>query len=85
MNAHYTPPAERDASQRAWRTLAQGLFLDVATGVAVAATVAISSGIEWTESYWVALGLAVAKSAVTAVVSYFARKIVPPSTPEGIR
>lgn len=79
MNADSTPSTERDASERAFRTLLQGLAVDVLAAVGVALTAAIAGGIQWTQAYWLALSLAVAKSAVTAIVSYFARKLVPPT------
>jgi len=81
MNAHTSSPSAvvRDASNRGLRTLAQGLAVDVLAAVAVVLTAAVAGGIEWTEAYWVALGLAVAKSAVTALVSYVARLVVPPA------
>lgn len=79
MNANPTPPIETDARQRALRTLAQGFAVDVAAGIGVALAAGLAGGIEWTQAYWVALGLAVAKSAVTAAVSYVARKLVPPA------
>ena len=80
MNALHTRPVERDAQTRAYRTLIQGLMVDVLAAIAVALTAAIAGGIEWTQAYWVALGLAVAKSAIVAVVSYIARRAVPPAT-----
>lgn len=83
MNAHFNIPpnaVERDAANRASRTLFQGLAVDVLAAVAVALTVAIAGGIEWTSAYWAALGLAAAKSAVTAIVSYVSRIVVPPAT-----
>jgi Na+/melibiose symporter-like transporter len=79
MNAAITPSPEHDAQTRAFRTLIQGLAVDLAAAIATAAAVAIAGGIEWTQAYWVALALAVAKSAVTAIVSYFARKLIPPA------
>lgn len=79
MNTPDTPPIESDARNRAFRTWIQGLALDVAAGAAVALAAAIAGGIEWTRVYWVTLGLVVAKSCVQAVVSYFARKFVPPA------
>lgn len=83
MNADSTPPSDspaagRDAAERAWRTLGQGLLVDLAAGVGVALAAGIAGGIQWTQAYWLALGLAVAKSGVTAIVSYVARKLVPP-------
>lgn len=82
MNTHDTPPSiEADARQRGWRTFVQGAGFDVATGITVALVAAVSGGIEWTQAYWVALGLAVARSAIVAAISYLARKFVPPLTP----
>lgn len=83
MNAASTPPIETDARRRAVRTLVQGFAVDVGAGIAVALVAGIAGGIEWTHTYWIALGLAVAKSAITAAVSYFARKIVPPTGTRG--
>lgn len=80
MNADSTPPrVERDASNRAFRTWVQGLGVDLAAGVGVALVAGVAGGIEWTQAYWVALALAVAKSSIMAAVSYFARKFVPPA------
>ena len=78
MNTADTPSIETDAQVRAWRTFVQGAGVDVATACAVALTAAVAAGIEWTQAYWLALGLAVARSAVVAAVSYFARRFVPP-------
>ena len=79
MNTDSTPPVAADAANRAWRTLIQGLVFDVAAAIAVAATAAIAPGIEWTRAYWLAFALALGKSAVVSIVSYFARKFVPPA------
>lgn len=79
MNADTTPPAGRDAAQRAFRTLVQGLAFDVAAALSVAAAAAIAPGISWTREYWAAFGLALGKSAIVSIVSYFARKFVPPA------
>lgn len=76
----------RDASNRALRTLVQGLMFDVVMAVVMVLSVAVAGGLEWTRAYWLALGLAVAKSAIVAVVSYAARLAVPPAMPttEGV-
>lgn len=81
MNAHLSTPnaVVRDAGNRALRTLAQGLAVDVLAAVSIALTAAVAGGIEWTSAYWVALALAVAKSAIVAVVSYLARLTLPPA------
>lgn len=78
MNTLPTPSPERDATERAWRTLLQGLAVDVAAAIGVALTAGLAGGIEWTHAYWLTLALAIGKSAVTAIVSYVARKLVPP-------
>ena len=67
-----------DARNRAFRTLLQGLLLDVI--VAVVAVLATNVGdATWTKEYWLALVGLVGKSVVTAIVSYFARKYLPPA------
>jgi hypothetical protein len=83
MNAHPSSldADVRDARTRGWRTLAQGLAVDVLAGASVALVAATSGGIEWSQAYWVTLGLAVAKSAITAAVSYVARLVIPPAVP----
>lgn len=68
-----------DARNRAWRTLAQGLALDVV--VAVIAVLATNVGdAQWTKEYWLGIAALLGKSVVTAIVSYFARKYLPPAT-----
>lgn len=79
MNTHSAPSPERDASERALRTLAQGLFVSAAGGIVAALVAGIAPGIQWTVAYWETLGLAVANAAIVACVSYFARKLFPPS------
>lgn len=78
MNALRTPSPEQDAADRAFRTLMQGLSLDVAIAAVTTLSVAIAPGIEWTKAYGLALAGTVAKSAVLSVVSYAYRKLVPP-------
>ena len=68
---------EVDARNRAARTFFQGLAIDIVTA-AVIVMLPLLSSVEWTPAYWAALGLAVAKSALTAVVSYVARKVAAP-------
>jgi hypothetical protein len=71
--------ASTDARNRAYRTLVQSLGVDVAAAVLLAITPLLAN-IEWRQSYWVAVGLLAARSAVTAVVSWAARKVLPPAT-----
>lgn len=73
----YSSTSQADARNRAVRTLAQGLALDV--GVAVVSVAAVAVGdVHWTRAWWAALGLLVAKTAVQAAVSYAARRLLPP-------
>lgn len=81
MNTHPTPPIVRDASDRALRTLLQGLAVDVVVALCLALSTAVAGGIEWTSAYWAALGIVAGKSVVTAVLSYVMRLVVPPAVP----
>jgi hypothetical protein len=72
-------PAVVDAKSRAFRTLVQGLAVDVLTTVAVAVAVPLAD-LHWTKEYWLGIGALVAKSAVVAVASYVMRRIKPPAT-----
>lgn len=79
MNTDSTPPVARDASDRAFRTLMQGLGVSVAAAVVAALVVGLAPGIEWTTRYWTTLGLGVANAGIMSIVSYFARILVPPA------
>lgn len=68
-----------DARRRALRTLLQGLLLDVATAVIAVLTVALTN-VSWTREWWLGLGGLLVKSVSTAVMSYIARRVVPPVT-----
>lgn len=70
---------ERDARSRAWRSFLWGLLVDVASGVTLV-LVTMVGDLQWTRTYWIGLGLAVAKSAVQGVVAYFGRKLLKPPT-----
>lgn len=70
-------PAAADASNRAWRTLMQGLLLDVLVAVGMVLVTSLTS-VEWTRKYWLALAALLLKTTIQAVVSYLSRKIVPP-------
>lgn len=74
-----TPEAKADASNRAWRSLAQGLLIDVAVAALIVLTPAVTA-LEWTSEYWWGLAALVGKSVITAFVSYFARLLMPPAT-----
>lgn len=59
------------------RIFVQGLLLDVAVAVTLFLATVIGN-LEWTKVYWIALGLGVARSAITAVVAYLVRRLLPP-------
>lgn len=71
--------AAADAKNRAWRTLGQSLLVDVGAAVVLAVT-PILSDVHWDKGYWLAVGALAARSAITAAVSWVARKVVPPAT-----
>lgn len=71
-----------DARNRAWRTLVQGLLIDVLAAVLLVALPAINgSDFAWTAAFWLTLGGLAAKSALTAALSYIARQVLPPALP----
>lgn len=75
------PAAVRtDAKHRAYRTVLQGLGIDVAVGVVLVLSTAVAD-IHWTREYWVLLGLSLAKTVIQTVVAYFMRLLVPPDKP----
>jgi Kef-type K+ transport system membrane component KefB len=68
-----------DARNRAWRTFVQGLLIDVVAAVVLAiAPALVGADFAFTGEYWAALGVLAAKTAVASVVSYVARRVVPP-------
>ena len=67
----------RDARLRGIRAFTWGLMIDVAVAVTIVLLPAFTA-IEWTKTYWIALGLSVAKTVLQAVVTFFARKLLPP-------
>lgn len=69
----------RDARTRGLRSLAWGLLIDVTVAVVLVLLTAFTA-IEWTETYWITLGLTLAKTVLQAIVAFFARKLLPPST-----
>lgn len=67
-----------DAKSRSWRTLIQGLIFDVfAALVAVVAT--LSGADPFVKETWVAFGVLLLKSVISAVISYFMRLRVTPT------
>jgi hypothetical protein len=72
-----------DARSRSWRTLVQGLIFDVFA--AVIAAVAMLTGLDpLVKETWVAFGVLLVKSVVSAIISYIMRlKITPTIKTEG--
>jgi hypothetical protein len=68
-----------DARNRAWRTFVQGLAVDILAALVLAVGPALmqTDGLT-TRAYWSTMGALVLKTVVTAVVSYIARKVIPP-------
>lgn len=81
MNQPYVPlpAAQRDARNRALRTFVQGVGTDVVASAALAILPALTgSDFAWSGTYWAAVGLLAAKTAVITLVSYVARLKAPP-------
>jgi len=73
------PSREADARNRMSRTFWQGLLIDVVVAVVFSVgPMLVGSDFAFTGYYWVTIGTLTAKTVVAAVVSYFARKLVPP-------
>lgn len=69
--------ARHDARDRAWRTLWQGLALDV-TLAAVLFLHTATEDIAWTSTYWRVLGLTLAKTVIQTTLASLMRRIIPP-------
>jgi hypothetical protein len=67
----------KDARNRAWRTMVQGLVLDVIVALVLAAGVAIDD-FEFTRPAAALLGMLLLKTAVHSAASYVARVYLPP-------
>lgn len=69
-----TDLVKADARQRAWRTVAQGLLVDL--GVIVVPLI-LDAFLAWDgaggKAYWTAVSLTLGKTAVTAVLAYIMR------------
>lgn len=65
-----------DAVNRAWRSVMQGLAIDVMVGIVLAVGVAFASAGDWGDMQWIILSFSVAKSAVQAVVAYVMRRFI---------
>jgi hypothetical protein len=71
---------EADARNRAFRTFVQALAVDVLAAVMLAVgPTLVDQHFAWTRAYWATVGLLAAKTAVQTVVSYAARKTIPPN------
>lgn len=67
-----------DAKSRSWRTLVQGLIVDVLA--AILAVVALLSGMDpFVRETWILIGALLVKSVVSAVIAYFMRLRVTPT------
>lgn len=66
-----------DAAERSLRSFIQGFALDIVVAVTLVLATAFGA-IEWTPTYWKALGLTLAKSVLQAAVSYVMRVVVVP-------
>lgn len=77
LNQQNNVPEKKDARDRAVRTFLWGLMIDVATAMVIILLPAFSN-IEWTSTYWLALGSLLAKSVLVSIVSYFGRFLIKP-------
>jgi hypothetical protein len=67
-----------DAKSRSWRTLVQGLIVDVL--FAIAAAIAVLTGMDpFVRETWIAFGFLLLKSVASAVISYLMRLKVTPT------
>ena len=66
-----------DAKNRAWRTLVQGLGVDV-VGAVLALLSTQLVDVRWTRAFWLALGAMVVKTIVQTVVAYISRHLIAP-------
>lgn len=68
---------QADARDRAWRTFIQGLGIDVTIAVTLVLVVAFKD-IEWTPTYWIALGSSLGRTILQSAVAYVMRVFVKP-------
>jgi len=78
MTAPTSAPNRSDARNRAWRSLLQGLGIDVAVAVVLVMSTAVTN-LEWSRGFWVTLSLSLAKTVIQSIVAYFMRLLVPPA------
>lgn len=80
MPTTYPPSATADARNRAWRTFVQGLLVDVLLAATAGVSLALTSpDFAWTKTYWIAVGLSLAKTTLTTITAYVMRKAAPPA------
>lgn len=71
---------QADAANRGFRTLIQGVAIDVAVAVAVALLAWLPDADLSSRTAWVIFGTTLAKSVLTAIASYVMRlKVTPPA------
>lgn len=69
---------KQDAKNRAYRTLVQGLLIDIAIAVAAVLLVWLPDADITSREAWTVLGVSVAKSVLTAIASFVMRLKVSP-------
>ena len=79
MNVLPVPPTTAaDARNRAFRTFAQGLGIDLSVALLLALAPALVD-VHWTKAYWVSLGLLAGKTVVQTAVAYAMRRMRAPN------
>jgi hypothetical protein len=74
------PSTTADARNRAFRTFAQGLAVDVTAAVVLTVGPALAgSDFAWSRAYWLTLAGLAGKTAITSAVSYVARRVKAPT------
>lgn len=75
------PPGHEDGLNRAWRTTVQGLLVDVFGAVAITLLGEVTApDFVLSRAYFVILAGLLVKTALTAALSYVARRLTPPAT-----
>lgn len=78
MNSPSAVRIQADAKTRAWWTFLVSLGLDVAATVA-AFLVTVIGDLEWTRTWWIMVGLGIARSIITGMATYFIRRFIKPA------
>lgn len=74
-----SPRTRTDATDRAWRTLVQGLAIDIGVATAAALLVWLPDADISSAEAWIVLGTTLAKTVLTAVASFVMRLKVDPA------